>query len=248
MKKLFILSLVALATATISSSNTFDSSFASNEEKTVYLVLTENGLYNCNKGEDNDTLFLENCVTYTGLVDSNLPGADVVTNSISGVTFKSWVSYGEGKPTSYIKLDKDVDIYYASWDNDGTAGKGTITEDEGPGNNGGNVGGGTTQVGDSDWYIVGSGSFVNGAEWASTGGIRMSTNPNPEYSDQEFVALNVTFTAGDIWKINNPKTNEWIQSGWEANGYGSAVDTGDMISVSDNHGGSNIQVVKQSYP
>ena len=218
------------------------------EEATNYLVLTTNGLYNGEKGQDNDTLFLENVIEYTATVGSELPGSDMITNSVSGVTFNSWVKYdGNGVPTSYTTVGEDGDIFYASWDNDGTAGVGSSTSGgtQGGGNQGGDNGGGSqgggTDTGSYTWYIVGSGSFVNGATWNPSGGIGMTENLDHPYSDAEFMALSVSFTKGDIWKICKYDQSEWIQTGWESQA-GSAIATGDMKSVGDGYGGSNIEV------
>ena len=209
----------------------------------TYLVLTENGLYNGEKGEDNYDLFLENVIEYEAAPGSLLPGSDVITNSVEGVTFDSWVSYnGNGVPESYTKVTEGIEILYASWINDGTAGIGGNTQgggNEGD-NTGGDVGGGDTTS--YTWYIVGSGSFVNGAEWKPAGGIGMTENAEHPYSDAEFMALGVTFEAGDIWKICKHDESEWIQTGWESQA-GSAIANKQMQSVSDNFGGNNISVL-----
>ena len=58
---------------------------ASSDLVSTYLVLTENGLYNGEVGQDYSELFLENTIKYEAEAGSELPGKDVVTNTVNGV-------------------------------------------------------------------------------------------------------------------------------------------------------------------
>jgi hypothetical protein len=241
MKKLIALISLGLCLSILPNTNTLTTLSAENETHTVKLVLTPNGLYNGSKGNDSETLFLENYVEFSGVIGTALPNSDIVTNSVSGVTFDSWIVYEKGSKVPVSTIDGIHDLVYASWINDGTAGKGTITEDTG-GNVGGDINPDIPQ-GDSDWYVVGKGSFVKGAEWSADGGVRLSTNKNPTYSDSEYFVTGLYFSIGDEWKITNPKTGQWIETGWEANGYGSAIDNGQMIGADNGMGGTNVKVL-----
>lgn len=96
---------------------------ASSDLVSTYLVLTENGLYNGEVGQDYSELFLENTIKYEAEAGSELPGKDVVTNTVKGVTFNGWINYtGEGVPTGYVTVpNKDNTILYASWVHDGSS-------------------------------------------------------------------------------------------------------------------------------
>lgn len=85
-------------------------------EVTTYLVLTEHGLYNGEKGQDNETLFLENVIEYKASIGDALPGSDVITSEIDGITFSSWVRYeGKGVPTIHTTVPEDGAILYANF-------------------------------------------------------------------------------------------------------------------------------------
>lgn len=86
-------------------------------EVTTYLVLGENGLYKGNKGEDNESLFLENVITYVSKIGTALPTKDDVTSTVSGSTFVCWQSYeGDGKLVTYVNVPAENNkILYASF-------------------------------------------------------------------------------------------------------------------------------------
>ncbi len=83
---------------------------------TIYLVLSKIGLYEGKAGQDVESLFLENTVTYTANVGDALPGADKVT-STSGAKFLNWMAYeGNGAPTRYDNVPGvDGKILYANF-------------------------------------------------------------------------------------------------------------------------------------
>lgn len=84
---------------------------------TTYLVLTEHGLYNGEKGDVNETLFLENVIEFNAAHGEALPNGDVITSEIDGIIFSSWVRYeGNGLPTIHTTVPKDSGaILYADW-------------------------------------------------------------------------------------------------------------------------------------
>ena len=198
----------------------------STETVSIYLELGEGGLYKGEEGGSNEALYVNNCIEWVAAPGSELPGKDDVTN-VSGVKFTGWAyvpGHGHAQLMTEVPNYHGVVLY-------ATFGKAP-----------------SKPIGDYQWFIVGEGSFVVGPDWNASGGIGMEQNENPEYSDQEFMALNVYFEAGDIWKIMNPHTNQWIETGWEANGYGSAIDTGDMESISSGYENSyNIKVKTAGY-
>lgn len=77
---------------------------ASNEFVT-YLVLTKNGLYNNQKGQNIEELHLENCIPFYGDAKTDLPNKNEITSSVKDVEFTSWIAYeGDGKPTIHTKV------------------------------------------------------------------------------------------------------------------------------------------------
>lgn len=138
---LFILCSLGLSLPSVPTSKEVINLEASNALQTTYLVLTENGLYNGEKGENNPDLFLENCVTYQGQIGDELPGSDVITNKVSGVTFAGWIRYNSnGVPEGVNKISETNElIVYASWTHDGS----NLP------NGGGNQGGGDVPSGET---------------------------------------------------------------------------------------------------
>ncbi len=99
-------------------------------EVTTYLVLGEYGLYKGNKGNNVESLFLENTISYVANVGSVLPTKDDVTSTTSGSTFVSWCSYeGNGSLVNYTTVPAiNGKILYASFS--GGKGSGTSTGDD----------------------------------------------------------------------------------------------------------------------
>lgn len=85
---------------------------------TTYLVLTSIGLYEGQKGNNVESLFLENTVTFKGKMGDKLPGKDKVTAipSSQGV-FSNWLCYqGDGSPKIYDKVPEENGlILYANF-------------------------------------------------------------------------------------------------------------------------------------
>lgn len=85
------------------------------------------------------------------------------------------------------------------------------------------------------WYIVGSGASFSG--WNASGGIQMYSNPDD--STDLACILNVEFSAGDIWKLNDGSSN-WI--GYDNLDSSDSVATTYFSYVDDGFGGKNITV------
>jgi hypothetical protein len=67
----------------------------------------------------------------------------------------------------------------------------------------------------------------------------MTVNENYTGVGTEYMALDVVFSSGDVWKLCSTD-NEWISNGWEtASG---ALFSGDMSLVGDGYGGNNVKV------
>lgn len=94
----------------------------------------------------------------------------------------------------------------------------------------------------SEWYVVGTGSFVNGTEWNTSGGVNLLDNtantldPN---ATGEFYKT-VTFASDDLWKITNGTV--WVQMNCLDNSC-PVIANGDITFVSDGNGGNNAKVV-----
>lgn len=74
------------------------------KDVTVYLVLSEIGLYNGQPGQDFAELSLENAIKFESTVGAALPGKEAIT-STSGAIFSNWMAYeGKGAPTRYDKV------------------------------------------------------------------------------------------------------------------------------------------------
>ena len=190
---------------------------------TIYLELGEGGLYKGEKGAAEPALYLDNCVKYVAEPGSPLPTKDDVTNE-SGDVLMKWEfvpGHGHGEKMDVVP-NYEACVLYASY---------------------GKISAGNP---DAEWFIVGTGSFVDGAEWSPSGGFGMDINPEHPYSDEEHMAVGVHFEAGDIWKICNRDGSKWIESGWESQA-GSAIANGDMKSVGNEFGGSNIEVITSGY-
>lgn len=72
---------------------------------TIYLVLSNVGLYNGKKGDDIPSMNLENTVALVMAIGSDLPGKDVITHSYGSAVFDYWAAYdGAGAPTVYTKV------------------------------------------------------------------------------------------------------------------------------------------------
>ncbi|MDR1697458.1 MAG: hypothetical protein LBR37_00875 [Erysipelotrichaceae bacterium] len=97
--------------------------------------------------------------------------------------------------------------------------------------------GGVTNPG--DWYVVGN--FSNWQE-DLTNAHKMTINPNYKGEGTEYYVTNVSFQAGDQFKLYNPGDGRWITSGWET-GENSAFAAGLIELVSDGYGGNNVSVL-----
>ena len=229
MKKIFALttSLLLLFSSLFSKNNEIaveENKLAENTV-TTYLVLGENGLYNGEKGENFPELFLENTIAFEAPAGTNLPDKTVVTSSVKDVEFSNWMVYeGIGFPSKKETVaGTNGLIYYASY---------VFT-----GELGGDV---DNPITTSQWYIVGEGSFISGNKtWDVSTGIAMTVNPNYEGDGTEYMAINVSFSAGDIFKLTNG--TDWISGGWESS-YG-AFASGNIKLSSDGFGGNNVTVV-----
>ena len=73
------------------------------------------------------------------------------------------------------------------------------------------------------WYIVGEGSFANGAAWNTVSGIYLEVNESYEGDGVEYKALDVQFTANDQWKIASTD-GVWVEGVYE----GSAFEAGHL--------------------
>lgn len=73
------------------------------------------------------------------------------------------------------------------------------------------------------WYIVGEGSFANGAAWNTVSGIYLEVNESYEGDGVEYKALDVQFTANDQWKIASTD-GVWVKGVYE----GSAFEAGHL--------------------
>lgn len=132
MKTKLLFALSSLFALSISACNLVEPSkeviLKTGDTNTVYLVLSSIGLYQEAAGENIESLYLENAVTYTALVDSDLPGADQVTSiASSNSVFTGWVSYdGDGAPTTYTKVPNIKNkILYAQFAKTGSSGGNT---------------------------------------------------------------------------------------------------------------------------
>lgn len=132
-KKLFLILIPFISLGLVSCNNsvstyeetpniTVNNEQASDGEISVYLALTVNGLYNGNKGQDSDELFLENYVVFSGTAGTSLPDSDVITSTQEDVVFTSWIKYdGDGVPNVVTELSSDIDgdILYAFFSYEG---------------------------------------------------------------------------------------------------------------------------------
>ena len=114
--KILFVSILGLTIPFISACNNNINHVDAAHNISVNLVLGQNGLYNGQKGQNNDELFLENYVLYEGISGEALPGKDVITSTSKDVEFTSWIIYdGEGTPKVIDELSNDIDgeILYA---------------------------------------------------------------------------------------------------------------------------------------
>lgn len=97
---------------------------------TIYLDLGQIGLYNGQKGQAFESMFLENAVKLDTKVGAALPGKDVIT-STSGAEFSNWMVYeGNGAPTRYdVAPAKNNTILLANWSGGSGGGGGGGGED-----------------------------------------------------------------------------------------------------------------------
>ena len=58
----------------------------------LYLVLGPNGQYDTHPGDEFPALFLENTKAITVAIGSDLPGASLITSTVSGSTFSHWIN------------------------------------------------------------------------------------------------------------------------------------------------------------
>lgn len=203
-------------------------------EVTVYLDLGSIGLYKGQKGQDIPAKFLENAIEFKGKAgQDSLPSASDIT-ATSGAKFVSWVYYaGGGAPVAFDKvpLFKDL-VLLANF----SGGEGTTPTSE----PGGSEGSQEQQA--SSWYVVGSGSFLNGgAEWNVSGGINMwdnTANTLDTSATGEYVAT-ITFSAGDLFKVTNGTV--WVQMNCLPN-TNPVVQAGEISMVDDGNSGKNGKV------
>ena len=104
-------------TTALPTDNTQVKTVAPDASVTVYLVLTQVGLYNGAKGQDYAELGIENAIEFKGKVGDALPDGTKITASGGRGQFSSWVSYnGSGAPTAYTTIPNvDGKILYANW-------------------------------------------------------------------------------------------------------------------------------------
>ncbi len=124
-KRLFLLlPLLILTGCATLKGQTLDNVKKETNDHVTYLVLTANGLYENKKGENIDSLSLENTIEYKATPNEALPGKDKVTSSIKDVEFTSWICYeGNGKPTIYDKVpSKSGMVLYAFFTYTGNGG------------------------------------------------------------------------------------------------------------------------------
>jgi hypothetical protein len=170
----------------------------------------------------------------------------------SGYTLAGWPGTAmELVETGIYKISYDVTLYNNIIFNDGTNQTADLTSPTDPNMACYVYGKGWLETGtteepgsgpapvESGWYVVGEGSFVNGNTWSPSGGIQMTVNENYTGVGTEYMALDVVFSSGDVWKLCSTD-NEWISNGWEtASG---ALFSGDMSLVGDGYGGNNVKV------
>lgn len=128
-KSLLLLALIPLVSLSFVDKNVpiVESVVNASETISVNLVLTKNGLYNGKQGQNNDELFLENVVTFTGEIGDKLPDESVITSTVNDVVFTNWIYYdGNGKPEVADTLTADLNnqVLYAFFDYEGEYGGG----------------------------------------------------------------------------------------------------------------------------
>ena len=238
--KIKLVSLLVLGACTLCACNPQDKTIPTDfplraeGEITTYLVLSSEGRYNGELGEDVPSLHLENTITYTAQAGSALPGKETITSTSKDVEFETWLMYeGNGSPTRVSEVPaQDGLILYAFFNYTGDF----------PLSGGG---GGDDPVTETEYYVVGDGSFVTGPIWDPAGGIKMTPNPNPDPAltnlTAEYMALGIEFAKGDIWKLCSGDEVWWGASNWEQGE--SSIAKGDMKEVPDGQGGNNVEVV-----
>lgn len=239
MKKLLITLLALGSFALGACSNpvppTMDGVQNAEGDVTTYLVLSDEGRYNGEQGEKVPSLFLENTITYVASPGSALPDKTTITSTQENVEFETWLSYdGSGSPTRHSEVpETDGMILYAFFNYTG----GFPLVDGG--------GGGDDPVTETEYYVVGDGSFVTGPIWDPAGGIKMTPNPTPDPAltnlTAEYMALGIEFAKGDLWKLCSGDEIWWGASNWEQGE--SSIAKGDMEEVPDGQGGNNVEVV-----
>lgn len=120
--KILFVSILGLTIPFISACNNNINHVDAVDNISVNLVLGQNGLYNGQKGQNDDELFLENYVLYEGISGEALPGKDVITSTSKDVEFTSWIIYdGEGTPKVIDELSNNIDgeILYAFYSYNG---------------------------------------------------------------------------------------------------------------------------------
>ncbi|MDR1697459.1 MAG: Ig-like domain-containing protein [Erysipelotrichaceae bacterium] len=95
----------------------------------------------------------------------------------------------------------------------------------------------TSSVDPSDYYIIGSGSFVTGTPWTTASGVPMQENPNPDRVSfptlvAEYMVLSISMSQGDEWSISNG-TATISTEGFET-GTGNALTANQMHLAADN--------------
>lgn len=144
MKKILLSTLLVLGLSlplTVSSSNALN---ARAENETYYLVLGQNGLYNGEKGQTFEQLYLENTVSLELAIGDALPTKEEITSSIKDVTFTSWAVYEDGGALNfYTSAPSEARILYAMYDYTGSG------EDVGGGESGDTF---TIYFQDTEWW------------------------------------------------------------------------------------------------
>ena len=98
------------------------------QDVNLYLVLGPNGRYNGAAGEDVPTKFLENTKLVTVKVNSELPGATVITSTVNGSKFSHWI---DRETTETVKYAPDHESVLVAVFAGGSGGNTPVTPDDG---------------------------------------------------------------------------------------------------------------------
>lgn len=98
------------------------------QDVNLYLVLGPNGRYNGAAGEDVPTKFLENTKLVTVKVNSELPGASVITSTVNGSKFSHWI---DRETTETLQYAPDHESVLVAVFAGGSGGNTPVTPDDG---------------------------------------------------------------------------------------------------------------------